>query len=336
MLGWRFPTRSPVAGPVALLLVAAALATGGCRRAGDPASSPNSALPVAVAPPTPAFVPDLPGPPGQWTEERILGKATVANESPAAGRALVYVPRGAQRGEQLPLLVALHGWGHSSEHWRRESRIATLADEHGVLVVCPDMGKTVYETRFYPETTCAWSRVPGALWMIDTVLPHVLGRFPVRSKAVGILGYSTGGRGAVVIAERHPGFVLCASLSGTYDLEALKAATGEYRIHAAVLGERSRFPERWRAEDCLRPETVRQLSGTVLLLAHGAKDTVVSPGQLDAAVRKLTAAGLQAEADQVDNAGHNWAFWNSELDRVFATFDDASNRRPARKEAGAR
>lgn len=229
---------------------------------------------------------------------------------------LVYLPRGYSPDGLHKLLLALHGWAHAPEDFREHTHLAALADARGLVVVLPAMGKTVYETRLYPETRGAWGPVPGARWVAEVVLPWARRTYAVSHErsATGILGYSTGGRGAVVIAERWPEFGFVASLSGTYALEKLPATLGESKIHAAVFGDRARFPERWRLDDAVRPDLKDSLAGVTVVLAHGGKDAVVPPGQMEEMRRFLegTRAVLTVHLDP--EAGHRWAFWDRAME----------------------
>jgi S-formylglutathione hydrolase FrmB len=259
----------------------------------------------------------LAAPTGRWSELRVVAPARLAEGRAASGRVLVYAPATAGPGP-APLLVVLHGWNGTAEEWRRRPETAavlTLADEHGVIVAVPTMGRTVWESRFYPESRGRWGRVPGAVWLGEVVLPHLRAVLPIRKDRGGtvVLGNSTGGRGAVVLAQRYPEFAAVASLSGTYDLGLLPASAGEYKIHAVVFGPRARHPERWREEDTVGDARLARLRGVTLYLAHGAADQVVGADQLRAFERQLGKHGIPATVVIDRAAGHDWKFWGTQL-----------------------
>jgi S-formylglutathione hydrolase FrmB len=255
---------------------------------------------------------------GRWSEVRLEIPARLAAGRATRGRVLVYVPASIGAGP-APLLIALHGWDGHPDVWQEHPRVARLAEEHKVIVACPDLGRSVYEARFYPESRGRWSRVPGAVFIGEVVLPALRARFPVRQDRGGtaILGYSTGGRGAVVVAQRYAEFAFVASLSGTYDLGLLRPSEGEYKIHAVVLGPRARHPARWRDEDVVGSERAEPLRGALLYLAHGGADRVVDVSQLRAMERFSAQRGLRAELVVEPSAGHNWQFWEAQLPPVF-------------------
>jgi S-formylglutathione hydrolase FrmB len=262
-------------------------------------------------------------PRGRWSEVRLKVPARLAGGRPARGRMLVYVPR-APAGP-APVVIALHGWNGRPEDWQRGPSLAALAEQHGVVVACPDLGTSVYESRYYPESRGRWHAAPGAVFVGEVVLPAVRALPGVRQDRGGtaIIGYSTGGRGALVVAERCAEFAFAASLSGTYDLGLLRPAEGEYKIHAVVLGPRARYAARWRDEDVAVDARAPALRGVGLYLAHGGADRIVGVSQLRAMERFLARHELTAEVGVDPAAGHEWRFWEGQLGAVFAAMGRA-------------
>ncbi len=223
--------------------------------------------------------------------------------APATGALRVYVP--AAPGKH-PLVLALHGWNHTPEQWIKNDDLGPLAEKHGLVIAMPAMGKTVYETTLYAESKPTGLAAPGARWAAEVIVPWVRKHFAVTDET-SVIGYSTGGRGAVLLARLYPDrFAFAGSVSGTFDLAKLQPADGEYKIHAAVFGPRERFPDRWARDDIAG----HPLGTARLYAAHGAKDTAVHPNQLDALKDK-------AECVLVEGAAHDWAFWHAQWPAVF-------------------
>lgn len=260
------------------------------------------ALLAAASAPSPAA--------GRWVEQRVEGRC--GGSAPGAAQVLVYLPAGHAPGRRWPLLVALHGWKHEAGRWRGLG-LDALADRLGFVVVAPELGTTVFERAFYPETGRRWGPAPGACWAGEVVLPWARRTLPVDPSRgrTAVLGYSTGGRGALVLAARWPEFAFAGSLSGTYELAGLDEASGEYRIHAQVFGPRAAFPARWRGEEI--PLDAPALAETRLWLAHGADDPVVPAAQQDRAAAALAPGHPGLTARRVPGAGHTEAFWREEL-----------------------
>lgn len=241
------------------------------------------------------------------------------------GKVRVYVPEGARAGQRFPLVLVLHGWGHSPEELiRRSPQLEALAQRHQVVLALPDLGKSVYETRLYPGRR-AWSATPGTPWVLEVVLPWVRARFPVSGDRAhtAVVGYSTGGRGAVLLAERSKEFAFAGSASGTFSFAALRPEEGESKIHEAVYGPRTEFPARWAEDDCVAPARVAGLGDTRLYLAHGEEDRSVRPDQLEALRQALGPAAAQAQWVRVPGAGHTWDFWNAQWPPMFAALAEA-------------
>jgi S-formylglutathione hydrolase FrmB len=232
---------------------------------------------------------------------------------------LIYLPAGYRPGVAWPLVVALHGWGQKPEDWREQTAIARLADQAGVVLALPAMGRTVYETRFYPETVLRWNRVSGLAWITSVVVPAIRARYSVSDQPskVAVIGVSMGGRGAVRLCATSGLFGFCAGLSGTYDLSLLPKGDFEYRIHAQVFGARDRFPERWHDEDCAHPAHLRALSLVPIYLVHGDQDRQVDISQLRSFRSLLADAHPNASLIEVPHGAHGWEFWSSELPGVF-------------------
>ena len=271
---------------------------------------------------------------GRWLEPvKVTGKI---DDKTATASVLVYVPRGypvaqphpknpaatssATTTKKYPLVIALHGWNHSPEIFRDHGELARWADSYGVVLAVPAMGKTIYETALYPESKDTWADVPGARWVGEVLLPYLRANYAVRGDRAhtAVIGYSTGGRGAVLLAEAYPEFSFAGSTSGTFDLMRLDPQSGEYKIHAVVYGPRDEFPARWELDNCTSPARLARLTGTQLFISHGGKDTAVPPDQLDALRDALAGTpGIRAEFAVSRESGHTWEYWNSQWGAMF-------------------
>jgi S-formylglutathione hydrolase FrmB len=261
---------------------------------------------------------------GRWLPFRQIDGAREGKR--VTGRLLVYLPRGYTPSRAHRLVIALHGWGSPVNDWRAASGIAWLADRHGTVVACPEMGRTVYETSYYPgrpRLAAPTPRWPGAHWIGQVVLPYVRKHFAVGAerKHTAILGYSTGGRGAVLVAQHYPEFQLVAGLSGTYDLTLLRPGTGEHRIHEVVYGPLAAHRDRWLLDNPVSSTLLPRLKPSTVYLGHGQQDLVVPSSQTTALVTALATVGVSPELRLDPRAAHDWTYWKAELVRVFALLD---------------
>jgi len=280
------------------------------------------------APPTPALgtlEPDAAGD-GWAAPVQVTGAIDGVTTTHAL---IMYLPKGYNATKatvKRPLILALHGWNHSAQMFRDKGYLGKWADQYGIVLAVPDMGKTVYETAFYKETKAAkaWSTVPGTRWVAEVILPYVRTHYAVATDRAhtAAIGYSTGGRGAVLIAEAYPELAFAGSTSGTYDLMKLLPKEGEYRIHGVVYGEREAFPKRWEHDNIIAPERLAGLRGVRLYISHGTQDRSVNPNQVDALRDALRASDVVATYDLVKGAKHEWAFWTTQWGPMFAAAAD--------------
>lgn len=257
---------------------------------------------------------------GHWTGPvKVTGKV---DDKAMTQTMLVYLPRGydGKAAKKYPLVTALHGWKHSPEMFRDQGTLAKYADQYGVVVAVPTMGVTIYETAMYPESKRTWGAIPGTRWVGEVILPYVRANYAVAQDRAhtAVIGYSTGGRGAVLLAEAYPEFAFAGSASGTFDLMRLDPKDGEYKIHAVVYGPRDKFKDRWELDNCVTPARLAKLTGTALWIGHSAKDKSVPPDQLEAlrdAVKAVPA--IKAEFVMSPEGGHTWDYWNSQWGAMF-------------------
>lgn len=224
----------------------------------------------------------------------------------------VYVPPGKRPSGDV---LVLPGWNFSRTEWHTKTTILILARERRLRMVFPDMLKTLYESRYFPETRMKWGPTPGGQWIRTIFIPAMREYGIFREEGANyLLGLSTGGRGVALVSLDNPGlFRAGAALSGDFDQSAMKRD----RLMAAVYGPYDRFAERWTSID---NPSARILEWRMpIYLGHGKRDAVVPFDQTVAFYKALTAArpGLPLTLSAPENAGHDFAYWQSELDKAF-------------------
>jgi enterochelin esterase-like enzyme len=240
---------------------------------------------------------------------------------PGVGKINVFLPAGySADARPFRLLLALHGWRGRGSDWERNSPLAHYASRHRYVIVAPHMKTTVYERRYYPETSPRhrWGAIPGGRWLGEVVLPRVRARYNVRRDrgGTGVFGLSTGGRGAALLAQYYPkqfgGF---AALSGDYDITLMpKDRTVTY-----IYGSFARFPERWRRDNSRT--LLERLRGVPALLIHGRRDRVCPVAQTRLFARDMRRKGYDVTFIEDPNLGHGWKLWAGYLGAVFDFFD---------------
>jgi S-formylglutathione hydrolase FrmB len=297
----------------------------------DPKPSPAETKPSPAA--------RAPADTGRWLEPvKVTGKI---DDKTTTAQMLVYVPRGypvaaaaparpagatPAADKKYPLVIALHGWNHSAKLFRDKGELTRWADRYGLVIAVPEMSTTIYETVLYPESKRTWAAVPGTRWVGEVILPYLRANYAVAGDRAhtAVIGYSTGGRGAVLLAEAYPEFSFAGSASGTFDLMRLEPKDGEYKIHAVVYGPRDKFKERWELDNCTSPARLAKLAGTQLFIAHSSKDKSVPPDQLDALRDALKGnPAITAEFVMAPDGGHTWEYWNSQWGAMFGALAKA-------------
>lgn len=218
-------------------------------------------------------------------------------------------------------ILVLPGWNFPRTSWVENSDLVKYAQKYGYALILPEMGQTIYESSYYPETTMRWNNVPGGEFINHRFIPEIQTRHNLLQPGQNntLLGLSTGGRGVALIALANPGlFVAGASLSGDFSQENMPTDN----LMRAVYGEIDQFPQRWLGVD--NPQARIAEWTMPLFLSHGTTDEVVPESQS----RLFYIKYLQAhqgdtqviEYHPVADAGHDYVFWNSQLEGIFKFF----------------
>jgi putative tributyrin esterase len=222
--------------------------------------------------------------------------------------------------KQTGTILVLPGWNFTRDDICNKSDFCAKAKEKGFVIVLPDMMKSVYATKLYPETRKEWLIYPQLPWLIDTFIPILQNKFNLLQpgQCNFIFGISTGGRGVAMIAVHSQGiFIAGAALSGDYN----QLEMPDDKLISGYYGEYLKFPDRWSGED--NPFQNAEKVNIPLFLAHGKADSIDPYHQTEEFynILKTIHPGLGHELVLVDNAGHNYDFWNSQYENVFAFFN---------------
>ena len=243
------------------------------------------------------------------------------------GTTQLYFPKGYAGGKNARTLIVLHGYRQAPADWEKRTSIAEYADRYGFVLVCPAMTTTLYESKYYPETVNRWAPAPGGEFITDILVSFIRKNYGLGMdrERTGIFGVSTGGRGALMLAARHPKiFGAAAGLSGDYDSSTMK----NDRILTLVFGAYDENRERWEEEANVLKKAVN-LKKTPVYLGHGGRDRVVPPSQtklLADCLKKLAedSRGYEhvVEEAKSDGAGHDWQYWGGLVPEVMKFFDE--------------
>lgn len=250
-------------------------------------------------------------PPKHLGEWQTIAITTNYQEKSFTVPVLIYFPKiSSIPKEGYPLMIALHGWNLKMKEWQDESGISTLADKYGILIVCPEMGQAFYEKEYFPETTMKWQPKPSALWIYEDLYQTLKNKYPVTTDRLGtgVMGVSTGGHGALLLAEYYPEiFGFASSISGDFDLPKMP----NDKLSLSIYGPYETFPERWLRGSST--SMIDKLKQTKIYLAHGTIDHIVPVSQTRIMAATLKNNSIEYLYNENKTAKHDWHYWQTEI-----------------------
>ncbi|MFN4914159.1 MAG: alpha/beta hydrolase family protein [Sphingomonadales bacterium] len=215
-------------------------------------------------------------------------------------------------------LLLLPGWDFSNTKWCDSTDVCKYALQKGYRVIAPQMGRSVYATRYYAQTRDDFRKFP-TLPQLDSALEWLKTNGGFFSQKNLVLGLSTGARGVALLCERKPGwFDAAAALSGDYNQTTMP----NDNLMQLTYGPYSIYRKLWTNTD--NPQTDAGKLKTPIYLGHGMKDKVVPFGQTKDFAGVLQKKNPDASAIVLNlnkNAGHNFGYWRSELPAIWQFFE---------------
>jgi len=216
-------------------------------------------------------------------------------------------------------ILVLPGWNLKATEWCEKTALCKKAKEHGFDLVFVEMQRSLYLKEYYPQTRADYKDHPTRSWLMDAVINPLFAKNLLSStNPVFVLGLSTGGRGAAILALENPEiFSGAAALSG--DFNPLLQKNDALMINS--LGPFSRFPELWNGDNNI---SNRANEFTVpLYIGHGQQDQVCPLLQSTDFVKVLKTANptLRIVTNFPDNQGHSYSYWDSEVDAILRFFE---------------
>lgn len=294
-------------------------------------------------------------------EKSVLAVQNSRDTTVVIGGVKIWIQRPAIGVKPAGTLLLLPGWNYSRTKWCDSTRVCQDALIKGFCVVAPEMGRSIYATSYFPETTAEYKKYPTLTWL-DSALNilkarHGLFQTPGLQRNF-LLGLSTGARGGALICAKKPGFFHAAALlSGDYD----QTASPEDALCTNVYGPYNAFKSRWQTVD--NPMQQIEKIVTPMYIGHGGMDKIVHVTQsihfYDSLLAKQKNVLMQKNSrfvvqklktvatpkDEVEGhlnppgtgfvldpedylelsikapASHNFAYWRSELPTVWDFFE---------------
>jgi S-formylglutathione hydrolase FrmB len=230
---------------------------------------------------------------GSWTQVEIAGKA-----------ADVYEPSGAAR----PRFGVLYLHGSGLETLRDKPGFTRLFEQHRLACVCPHGQRSWWTDRvcsaFDPVMTTE-------RFLLDRVAPYFKERWNLAPPALGIMGISMGGQGALRLAFKYPDFFpVVAGISPALDyhdrygqgppLDDLYDSKEQCRQDTALMHVNP-YQAPPQVFFCIDPEDAEWYRGC------------------DRLHEKLNALGVAHAVDLMTQAGgHSWDYFNHMAERALS------------------
>lgn len=242
---------------------------------------------------------------GIWSTVDVAGKPAEVFDPPDADR-----PRFA--------ILFLHGYGLETLHDR--PAFSRVLEELRFACVCPHGGRSWWTDRVCPEFD---PHITTERYLLESVLPFVRQRWQLAPPAIGLLGISMGGQGALRLAFKHPAtFPVVAGISSALDYHDLYG-------QGMAIDEMYHSKEQCRQDTALMHVPPAGYPPFIFFCIDPA-DARWYRGN-DRLHEKLTALGIPHEADLTTQAGgHSWDYFNHVADRalrfVYNGLDQQSRR----------
>ena len=204
---------------------------------------------------------------GAWIRGLAVGSA-------GARSFRLYRPLGIRAGEQVPLLVMLHGCGQDARSFAMCTRMNRIADRGRFLVLYPEQDRLSNAQGCWNWFDTTSGRAFGEASLIMNAIDQVCMFYPVDSARVAVAGLSAGASMAVLLVSRHPErFSAVVMHSGIPPGTAHSTLSAVGAMHGLLGTGRLNATQSAMAE-----------SWPPLLVIHGDRDSVVAASNGQAAV----------------------------------------------------
>ncbi|WP_307592388.1 alpha/beta hydrolase [Paenibacillus wynnii] len=213
---------------------------------------------------------------------------------------------------KLPVLYLLHGLSADHTDWMRHSFIERYAEEKGIAVVMPSVGRSYYTDMKYGSDYFTF--------LSDELPTVVRALFPIsdRREDTFVAGMSMGGYGAFKLGLTFPErYAAAASLSGGLDTVSRMSGPNNLqpRELTAIFGEVSDI--KGSSNDLFYLlERLKEYDGNIPMFYQccGTEDFLYADNQtfrkhaLDSGIIEVTYSDGQGE--------HNWEYWDPKIKDV--------------------
>lgn len=227
-----------------------------------------------------------------------------------------YIP---PAGECRANVLLLPGWSFPRNDWYLKTDILKEADKFQYCLLFPEMGKSLYEWDFFPETTRKIFPIPSGRWLVEIFIPYMQANHNIllKNQKNYLMGLSTGARGVALTAlQTGKLFSAASALSGDYRQEVMSAD----RLMTSIYGPYEKYSRRWQTID--NPWFSAAKFSVPVYLAHGKQDKIVSFDQTSQFAERLKTQNpnLDVKFAPEETSGHDYKFWSSQIMPSFDFF----------------
>ncbi len=205
--------------------------------------------------------------------------------------------------ELYSTVYLLHGFGGNYSNWiRRVPELSDYADEHKMVIVCPDgeFGSWYYDSPI--DSTMRYET-----YIAKEVPAYIEANYPVIKdrKARAISGLSMGGHGGLFLGFRHADFFgACGSMSGALVIEYI---TKGFQVEKR-LGDTTNKQRYYEYSFMKEMENYPKTDSIAIIIDCGTEDFIIEMSRL--AHKKMLL--LKIPHDYIERPGrHDWRYWGN-------------------------
>jgi len=231
-------------------------------------------------------------------------------------KTVVILPKDYSANTKYPVLYLLHGYSGNYSNWVKNTTVASLADQYGYMVVCPDGGFgswywDIANDRNYQYETFVSKE------LVDYIDQHYVTVKDRKGRA--ITGLSMGGHGALSLAIKHQDLYGAAgSTAGGVDFRPFPL---NWEIKDRI-GNYADAPQIW--DDRVVINMIPKLLNNKLrLMIDCGKEDFFYPVNV-ALHDKLMYHNIN-HTFVTSEGGHNWTYWSRSIIYQMAFFNEFFN-----------
>jgi S-formylglutathione hydrolase FrmB len=215
-------------------------------------------------------------------------------------KAIVVTPTAYKNGEQFPVVYLLHGYGGNYADWiKKVPHIKELADQHQLIIVCPDGNNSWYMDS--PEQMSSKYETYVAIELVKFIDEKY--KTIADKKGRAITGLSMGGHGALYLAFRHQDvFSVAGSMSGGVDLRPFP---NNWDI-AKLIGAYAAKPANWENSSVINLTHLLRPNSLALIIQCGTDDFFY---RVNTALHEKLMYQNIPHTFISNPGGHTWPYW---------------------------